>query len=69
MLITIKDTKKLNRIPYILFGAITVGYGLSIYIVLPLSLLQLNFTILLTIFVAILMGMFFGLTLLVSNLQ
>ena len=69
MLITFKDTKKLNRIPYILFGAITVCFGLSIYLFLPLALLQMNYTLLLTIFVAILMGMFFGLTLLVSNLQ
>ena len=48
---------------------ITVGYGLSIYILLPLSLLQMNFTLVLTVFLAILMGMLFGVTILVSNLQ
>ena len=69
MLVTFKDTKKLNRIPYILFGAITVCYGLSIYILLPLSLLQQNTALLLAIFVAILMGMLFGVTILVTNLQ
>ena len=67
-LVTIKDTKRLDRIPYILFGTITVGYGLSIYILLPLSLLQMNYTLVLTVFLAILMGMLFGVTILVSNL-
>ena len=51
------------------FGTITVGYGLSIYILLPLSLLQMNYTLVLTVFLAILMGMLFGVTILVSNLQ
>lgn len=39
-LVSINDSKKLNVVPYILFGVITVGFGLSIYILLPLSLLK-----------------------------
>ena len=68
-MVSIRDTKKIDRMPYILFGVISVGFGLAIYILLPLSLLQMNTTLLLSIFVAILMGMLFGVTILVSNLQ
>ena len=39
ILVSIRDTRQLDRIPFILFGVISVGYGLSIYILLPLSLL------------------------------
>ena len=66
-LVSIKDTKKLNVIPYILFGLISVGFGLSIYILLPLALLKQNYGMILDVFFAILMGMLLGITLLVSN--
>ena len=66
-LVSIKDSKKLNVIPYILFGLISVGFGLSIYILLPLALLKQNYGMILDVFFAILMGMLLGITLLVSN--
>lgn len=44
-------------------------YGLAIYYFLPLSLLSLNFSLILRIFFFILLAMLFGLTLLSFNLQ
>ena len=38
-LVSIHDSKKLNVLPYILFGFISTGFGLGIYILLPLSML------------------------------
>ncbi len=56
-------------LPYLFFGFVTILYGVSIFFVLPYSLLQLNFTLLLGIFFAILLGMIFGLTLISYNFQ
>lgn len=63
------DDGKTNVLPYLLFGFITVLYGVSIFFLLPYSLLQLNLTLLLGIFFAILLGMIFGLTLISYNFQ
>ena len=38
-LVSIHDSKKLNVVPYILFGFLSTGFGLAIYILLPLSML------------------------------
>ena len=62
-----RDSKRLNVLPYILFGAISVGFGLAIYVMLPLSLLKQNYAMILGVFFAILLGMLLGITLLVSN--
>jgi len=64
--ITLNDSKT-KVLPYLLFGLICILYGVSIYFLLPYSLLQLNLTLLLSIFFAILMGMIFGLTLISYN--
>ena len=56
-------------IPYLLFGLIGAGFGLAIYIMLPLSLLKQNYGLILDVFFAILIGMLLGITLLVSNFQ
>jgi len=64
--ITVNDGKT-KELPYLLFGLICILYGVSIYFLLPYSLLQLNLTLLLGIFFAILMGMIFGLTLISYN--
>ena len=45
--ISFSDSKKLDLLPYILFGSIAVLYGLTIYLVLPLSLLKGNYTMIL----------------------
>ena len=66
---SVNDSKKLNIIPYILFGLISVGFGLSIYVMLPLSLLKQNYGLILDVFFAILFGLLLGITLLVSNFQ
>jgi hypothetical protein len=54
---------------YIIFGFISVIYGLSIYYFLPLAMLSFNFALILEIFFFILVGMLFGLSLLSFNLQ
>jgi len=63
------DDVKRNVLPSLLFGLITVLYGASIFFLLPYSVLQLNLTLLLGIFFAILLGMIFGLTLISYNFQ
>jgi hypothetical protein len=55
--------------PLITFGILTVLYGVSIYYLMPLSLLSGNYGLILIIFFSILMGMVLGLTLLAYNLQ
>lgn len=42
---------------------------MSVYYILPISLLELNFKVILRIFFFILLGMLFGLTILAFNLQ
>mgnify|MGYP000368415639 CR=1 FL=1 len=69
LLVTFTDNDSNNLIPYILFGSITVLFGISIYYFLPLGLLTMNIGMVLGIFIAILMGMLLGLTLFVTNLQ
>ena len=61
--------KAKNVIPYILFGSLAVIFGISIYYGLPLSMLKLNFGLILTIFFIILMSLLFGLVLFSVNLQ
>ena len=61
--------RKLNVVPYIMFGFISVGFGLSVYILLPLSLLKLSYTMILDVFFTILLGMLLGITILATNIQ
>ena len=61
--------KKLNVIPYITFGSIAVCFGFSVYILMPLGLLQMNFSLLLNVFFAILLGMLAGITIVAMNVQ
>lgn len=65
----ILDKSKQNYSTYIVFGLVSVAYGLAIYYFLPLSMLSMNFKLILRIFFLILLGMLFGLTLLSFNLQ
>lgn len=67
--VQIIHAKDFDRKPYIIFGVLSVVYGLSIYYFLPLSLISMNFSLLLAIFFLILIGMFVGLVLLALNLQ
>mmetsp|Transcript_21540 Transcript_21540/g.23966 ORF Transcript_21540/g.23966 Transcript_21540/m.23966 type:complete len:175 (+) Transcript_21540:450-974(+) len=56
--IKIIHAKDFDKKPYIIFGTLSVVYGLSIYYLLPLALISLNFSLMLTIFFLILIGMF-----------
>lgn len=67
-MITVNDGST-NVLSYLLFGFLCILYGISIFFLLPYSLLQLNLTLLLGIFFAILLGMIFGLTLISYNFQ
>lgn len=62
------DKTKQSYGTYIVFGVVSVVYGLAIYYFLPLSMLSMNFKLILRIFFMILLGMLFGLTLLSFNL-
>ena len=44
-------------------------FGVAIYVLLPMALINQNFSLLLQIFFVILLGMLFGLTLMVTNVQ
>jgi hypothetical protein len=69
ILITFTDNSTKNLIPYIIFGIISVLFGISIYYFLPNGLLSQNLSIILPIFFMILLGMITGLTILATNLQ
>jgi hypothetical protein len=66
--VEVLDKKKQSYAAYIVFGVVSVAYGLAIYYFLPLSMLSMNYRLILTIFFLILLGMLFGLTLLSFNL-
>ena len=69
MIVEILDNSKQNLVPYIIFGVISVTYGMSIYYLLPKALLSFNFKLILEIFFFILVGMLLGLTMLAFNIQ
>lgn len=69
VIVNILDASEQNIVPYILFGTLSVTFGISIYILLPLAMLSENYSLILQIFFLILMGMILGLTLLALNLQ
>lgn len=69
VLVKVVHAKDFDRMPYLVFGILSVVYGLSIYYLLPLALISMNFKLMLTIFFMILIGMFCGLVLLALNLQ
>ena len=56
-------------VPYVLFGFISVAFGIAVYYFWPLGQLSANLGMVLAIFFSILIAMMAGLTLLVTNLQ
>lgn len=62
-----KGQKNLSGL--ISFGAIASVYGISIYYLLPLALLSLNLSLIMRIFIFILFGMIFALSLIALNSQ
>ena len=67
--IKILQTRKKDIGALVAFGIIAVAYGICVYYFLPLSMLSMNFSMILRIFFMILLGMLTGLTLLSLNLQ
>ena len=56
-------------LPYLLFGSISVAFGMTVYYFLPLGLLTFNAALILDIFFVILLGLILGMTLLALNLR
>ena len=54
---------------FLVFGASLLIFGFLIYYLLPLSLLSMNFSLLLEVFVGILLGMLFGMVMLSLNVE
>ena len=69
MIIEILDNSKQIVLPYIVFGIISVSYGMAIFYLLPKALLSFNFKLILEVFFFILVGMLLGLTMLAFNIQ
>lgn len=65
--VQILDPSKRNVSSLIIFGVLAVVYGVSVYVLLPLSLLSFNFGLLLSIFFVILLSLILGLTLVAIN--
>ena len=67
-MIEVLDPSKSQNEGYIVFGLLSVVYGLSIYYFLPLAFLTFDFGLILYILFAILVGMILGLSMLAFNL-
>ena len=61
-------SSRANITPILSFGILTLLYGFGIYYLLPLSLLLMDYKMLLLIFFAILGGILLGVTLLSMNM-
>lgn len=62
-------SNKANITTILSFGILTFLYGFGIYYLMPLSLLKIDFKLLLLIFFSILLGIILGVTLLSINAQ
>ena len=69
VIVKIVDPNTKNVGVSLIFGAISTIYAIAIYILLPQSLLALNFSLILQIFFLILIGLLLGLILIAMNLQ
>lgn len=58
-----------DPVPYIAFGTLSVVYGITVFVFLPIALLSFNLGLMLSIFFFILLGMIYGLSLLATNIQ
>ena len=67
--VVVIEDKNIKVVPFVLFGTLSVIYGLVIYIILPQALLALNASLILEIFFAILGSLIFGLVLFTANLR
>lgn len=67
--VEITETGKQNRVPYLIFGFISVMAGISIFYLLPLAILNFDIALILQIFFLLLLGMILGLTMIAFNLQ
>jgi hypothetical protein len=65
--VEVLSKNKRNISSLLVFGFIAVAYGVAIYYLLPLSLVSLNYKLILRIFFLILFGMLFALSLIALN--
>lgn len=66
--VIVTNKGKIDYLPYLSFGLLSVFYGISIFVLLPIALLNGNLGLMLTIFFMILLAMIFGLSLLATNI-
>jgi hypothetical protein len=69
VIVEVLDPAKSRNNGYIVFGLLSVVYGLSIYYLLPLAFLSFDFGLILMILFGILVGMILGLSMLAFNVQ
>lgn len=69
VVLKIIDPSNQNASILILFGILSTIYAITVYVLLPQSLLALNFSLILQIFFLILIGLLLGLILIAVNLQ
>jgi hypothetical protein len=67
--VDVSENGKPDHAPYLAFGALSVAYGVSVFVFLPLALLNFNLGLMLTLFFMILLGMILGLSMLATNIQ
>lgn len=58
------DNRNYSMLPYLLFGSLALTYGTLIYYLLPKGMFELNFGLVIQIFVILALGMLFGLVIL-----
>ena len=68
VLVSVINSKVMNKIPYLIFGTTGVVLGIMVYYGLPSSLLKLEISVLLYIFFTLLLGMLVGLVMFAMNL-
>jgi hypothetical protein len=66
--VEVTEGGKIDYTPYLAFGTLSVAYGISIFVFLPLALINFNLGLMLTLFFMILLGMIFGLSMLATNI-
>lgn len=66
--VEVTENGKADYVPFLGFGIISVVYGISIFVFLPMALLNGDLGVMLTIFFFILVGMIYGLSMLATNI-
>jgi hypothetical protein len=69
MYVNILQKNKKDVTSLLVFGSMALSYGFGIYYLLPLGMISFNFSLAMTIFLAILFGMIMAIAILALNLM